>query len=287
MNQTPPATAIAARTIGAILVDSGKLSAADAERILRQQKENKLRFGDAALQLGLLTQQDIAQALAQQYNYPYLIKGEGKVATELIAAYEPFSPQVEALRALRSQLMLRWFVGEPGHKTLAVCSAGRGEGRSYLAANLAIIFSQLGEHTLLIDADLRHPRQHELFKTDNKLGLSSILAGRGGLDAIQRIPDFENLSLLSAGPVPPNPQELLGQATFVQLLETAASRYDVVLIDTPAAADYGDTQMIAARARAAIIVARKHKSSLAATQQLTEHLSQVGTNLVGSVLTEF
>lgn len=287
MNQNPPATAIAARSIGAILVDSGKLGAADAERILRQQKDNNQRFGDAALMLGLVTQQDIAQALAQQYNYPYLIKGEGKVADELIAAYEPFSPQVEALRALRSQLMLRWFVGETGHKTLAVCSAGRGEGRSYLAANLAIIFSQLGEHTLLIDADLRHPHQHELFKTDNKLGLSSILAGRGGLESVQRIPDFENLSLLPAGPVPPNPQELLGQPTFIQVLETSASRYDVVLIDTPAAADYGDTQMIAARARAALVVARKHKSSLAATQQLAERLGQVGTNLVGSVLTEY
>lgn len=278
----------AARTIGAILVDSGKLSAADAERILRQQKENNLRFGDAALLLGLATAQDIAQALAQQFNYPYLTKGEGRVAEEVFAAYEPFSPQVEALRILRSQLMLRWFAGDSGsNRILAVCGAGRGEGRSRLAANLAVIFAQLGERTLLIDADLRHPNQHELFRLGSRHGLSSILAGRGELDAIQAVPDFANLSVLPAGPVPPNPQELLGQSAFVRLLDAAASQFDVVLIDTPAAAAYGDTQMIAARARAALVVARKHASSLAATQELTERLRQVGVNLVGSVLTEF
>lgn len=289
MNQMDhiPALATATRSIGAILVDSGKLSAADAERILRQQKENNLRFGDAALLLGLLTEQDIAVALAQQYNYPYLLRGQGSVAEEVTAAYEPFSPQVEALRILRSQLMLRWFAGDTGQKTLAICSTGRGEGRSRLAANLAVIFAQLGERTLLIDADLRQPRQHALFKADDKLGLSSILAGRCGLEAIRTVPEFPNLGLLPAGPVPPNPQELLAQPAFVELLDAASARYDVVLIDTPAAALYGDTQTIAARARAALIVARRHRSSLAATRQLAEHLGQLGVNLVGSVLTEF
>lgn len=277
----------AARTIGAILVDSGKLSAADAERILRAQKEKGLRFGDAAIALGLLGQQDIDQAFARQYNYPYLLKGEGKVGAELVAAYEPFSPQVEALRALRSQLMLRWFSGEPGQQMLAVCSAGRGEGRSRLAANLAVIFSQLGERTLLIDADLRNPRQHTLFQADNKVGLSTILAGRAGAEAAQRIPDFIDLSLLPAGPVPPNPQELLGQPAFAHLLEAAAAKFDVVLVDTPSAAESADAQMIAARTRAALVVARKHASSLAATQHLAERLAQVGVSLVGAVLNEY
>ena len=277
----------AARTIGAILVDSGKLSAADAERILRAQKEKGLRFGDAAIALGLLGQQDIDQAFARQYNYPYLLKGEGKVGAELVAAYEPFSPQVEALRALRSQLMLRWFSGEPGQQMLAVCSAGRGEGRSRLAANLAVIFSQLGERTLLIDADLRNPRQHTLFQADNKVGLSTILAGRAGAEAAQRIPDFIDLSLLPAGPVPPNPQELLGQSAFAHLLEAAAAKFDVVLVDTPSAAESADAQMIAARTRAALVVARKHASSLAATQHLAERLAQVGVSLVGAVLNEY
>lgn len=277
----------AARTIGAILVDSGKLSPMDAERVLRLQKEEGLRFGDAALQLGLLTQQDIDQAFARQYNYPYLLKGESKVSDELVAAYDPFSPQVEALRALRSQLMLRWFSGEREQKALAICSAGRGEGRSHLAANLAVIFSQLGERTLLVDADMRNPRQHEIFTLDNKAGLSAILSGRGGIESIQRIPDLVDLSVLTAGPLPPNPQELLGQPALAKLIDTAAAKFDVILVDTPPCADYADTQVVAARTKAALVVARKHASSLAATQQLAESLTQTGVHLVGSVLTEF
>lgn len=283
MNQT----VTAARTIGAILVDSGKLQPADAERILHLQKEQGLRFGDAAIKLGLLTQQDLEQAFARQYNYPYLLKDEGTASAELVAAYEPFSPQVEALRALRSQLMLRWFTDEPDHKMLAICSAGHGEGRSHIVANLAVIFSQLGERTLLIDADMRKPRLHELFKADNKAGLSTILAARGGSESIQRIPDFVDLSLLTAGPTPPNPQELLGQPSFTQLLEAAADKFDIILVDTPPAIDYADTQMIAARTKAALIVARKHASSLVASRQVAENLAQVGVSLVGSVLTEF
>lgn len=278
-----------ARTIGAILVDSGKLAPEDAERILAYQKEHDLRFGDAALQLGLLSQQDLDHAFARQYNYPYLLKGESRVSGELVAAYEPFSAEVESLRALRSQLMLRWFSGDtPGQNRLAICSAGRGEGRSHLAANLAVIFSQLGEHTLLIDADLRNPRQHEIFDVDNRSGLSAILAGRAEeAETIQRIPDFVDLSLLTAGPLPPNPQELLAQPGFARLLDDLAARYGVILIDTPAALGAADSQTIAARARGALVVARKQVSGLAATQQMVQHMTQVGVSVVGAVVTEF
>ncbi len=288
MTQNPAVSLLAAApTIGAILVDSGKLSAVDAERVLRQQKESKLRFGAAALRLGLVTEPDIEQALARQYNYRYLIRGESGIAEEVAAAYEPFGQRAEVLRTLRSQLMLRWFAGEGGGKALAICSAGRGEGRSNLAANLAVVFAQLGERTLLIDADLRHPRQHELFRIDDKQGLSTLLAGRGGLDPVQAIPDFANLAVLPAGPVPPNPQELLGQSAFVELLANVSRRFDVILIDTPPAAIYGDTQTVAGCAGAALVLARKHKSSHGATRQLATQMGQLGINLVGSVLTEF
>ena len=96
------------RSIGAMLVDAGKLKVADAERILQFQKQEGLRFGEAGIRLGLLKPEDILFALSRQYDYPYL-QGEGKVSRDVIAAYQPFSPQVEQLRALRSQLMLRVF----------------------------------------------------------------------------------------------------------------------------------------------------------------------------------
>src|SRR5690606_4220829 len=100
------------RSIGQILLDSGKLKPSDAERVLRLQKEKGIRFGDACLQLRLVTQQDIDSALSQQFEYPYVRPGEADLSPELIAAYHPFSEQVEALRALRTQLLLRWFSPE-------------------------------------------------------------------------------------------------------------------------------------------------------------------------------
>ena len=96
------------RLIGAILVDGGRLSAEGVERILHLQHERGLRFGEAGKALRLLSQADIDYALARQFDYPYLLGAEGKLNRHVVAAYDPFGPRVEALRALRNQLMLRW-----------------------------------------------------------------------------------------------------------------------------------------------------------------------------------
>jgi receptor protein-tyrosine kinase len=275
----------AGRSIGAILIDNGRLTPDAAERILKLQKEQGLRFGDAAIQLGLLSEADIQQALSSQYDYPYLMPGDERVSEEVVAAFKPFSPVVEQLRAVRSQLMLRWFDADAGHKTLAVVSAGRAEGRSFTAANLAVVFSQLGERTLLIDADLRNPRQHELFRLPNKLGLSSLLAGRAELAAaVTRIPGLIDLSVLPAGATPPNPQELLARPVFNALMATVAGQYDIVIVDTPAGAETADSQTIAARTRGAVVVARKDVASAPALQAFVSALQHSGVAVVGAVL---
>lgn len=283
MTDTPKAAA--SRAIGAILIDTGRLTPEAAERILKLQKEQGLRFGDAAIQLGLLTEADIQQALSRQYDYPYLMPGDDRVSEEVVAAFKPFSPVVEQLRALRSQLMLRWFDAEAGHKTLAVVSAGRSEGRSFTTANLAVVFSQLGERTLLIDADLRNPRQHQLFHLQNKLGLSSLLAGRAELaEAVVRIPGLIDLSVLPAGATPPNPQELLSRPFFNALIATASGQYDIVIVDTAAGSETADSQAVAARTRGAVVVARKDISLAPQVQALVSSLQHAGVAVVGSVL---
>ncbi|MES1987320.1 MAG: chain length determinant protein tyrosine kinase EpsG, partial [Pseudomonadota bacterium] len=103
-------------SIGKLLLDLGKIKPEDAERILRLQKAENIRFGDAAQKLGLITEADIKQVLSLQFDYPYLQPNQGQFSKELVAAYKPFSKQVEALRALRSQLILRWF--NEGYKSL-------------------------------------------------------------------------------------------------------------------------------------------------------------------------
>jgi receptor protein-tyrosine kinase len=275
------------RSIGAILIDSGKLSINDAEQIMHLQRAENLRFGDAGIKLGLLSEVDIQRALAHQYDYPYLLKGDGAVCESLVAAYSPFCPQVESLRTLRSQLMLRRFTDQPNRKMLSIVSPVRGEGRSYLAANLAVVFSQLGERTLLIDADMRNPSQHELFKLENRRGFSSVLAGRDDLQAVQRVNNFVDLSILTSGATPPNPQELLGRPALTQLLRGLNEAFDVILIDTPPSADFADAHMLAARAGAAVVVARKNHSRLELVRQQTESMAQSGVEVVGTVLSEF
>ena len=274
------------RSIGAILIDAGKLKAEDAERVLRLQREKGIRFGDAAKQLGLITDADIEQALSRQFDYPYLSRGESKVAEEVVAAYNPFAPQVEALRALRSQLVLRWFDSETAHKALAITSPGRHEGRSWLTANLGVVFSQLGERTLVVDADMRSPRQHLLFGVENRAGLSAALSGRGTPDIIQRVPALRDLSVLPAGTVPPNPQELLARTSFGQLLQQLGAEYDVILIDTPAGSQFADGQTVAVRAGGALMVAQRNTSRIGLLRSYADMLQQAGASVVGSVLTD-
>lgn len=274
-------------SIGAILVNSGRLSAEKAEQISRLQMEHDKRFGETAMELGLLTADDIRFALSQQFDSFYLPASDSSLNHKLVAAYEPFSGVVEKLRTLRSQLMLRWFNAETHSNALAVMSPSGSEGRSFIAANLAIVFAQLGERTLLLDADLRKPYQHQLFKLRNGLGLSGVLAARIGTEAIARITSLPGLHVLPAGAIPPNPQELIGRAAFAQLLRSLIRDYDIVIIDTPAATDYEEAQIIAAGAASALMVVRKDHSSAMEVSRLAHSLKQTGTRLVGSVLNEF
>jgi chain length determinant protein tyrosine kinase EpsG len=274
------------RAIGAILVEQGRLNAQDVDEIQRFANLQGVRFGEAAVQLKRITERDIESAIAHQYNYPVLARGgEGGVADDVIAAHQPQSEVVEPLRALRSQLILRWF-NNANRKVLAVTSSERGEGRSWLAANLATMFAQLGERTLLIDADMRHPRQHRLFNIENSVGLSALLTGRAGREIARRIHPQLRLFVLPAGIIPPNPQELLARPVFDVILDHFAAQFSLVIIDTPAVSETADAQILAANAGNAIMLARRNhtrQSKLAAAMQI---LADTGVNVIGSVLNE-
>ena len=274
------------RAIGAILVEQGRLSASEVADIQQYATTNGLRFGDGAIQLRILTQQDIDLALAQQYNYPILARGgENGVREDVVAAYLPQSDMVEPLRVLRSQLTLRW-LSDPDRKVLAIASPGRGEGRSWLAANLAVVFAQMGTRTLLIDADMRHPRQHELFNLNNSVGLSALLTGRAGREIVTRIHPQLRLFVLPAGMLPPNPQELLGRPVFDVVLNLFADQYDIVIIDTPATSEAADAQILASRAGAAIVVARRNHTRRAQLNAAIQNLAQTQVNIIGTVMNE-
>lgn len=275
------------RTIGAVLIKAGRLRVRDAKRILRLQRQKKVLFGEAGIELGVLTRDDIDFALSRQFDFPYLRRGESAVSDEVVTAYATSTPQAEALRTLRSQLMARWYDTAPASKAVAIVSAERKDGRSFIAANLAVVFSQLGQRTLLIDADMRNPCQHLLFGVDNRVGLSAVLSGRAEAECVQRIPSLANLSVLPAGALPPNPQELLARPLFSQLLEHMSALVDVILLDSPAAGETSDAQTIALRAGAALIVARKNAARSWQVQAVSDSVTRVKVTIVGAVLNSY
>jgi len=276
------------RSIGAILIERGRLTAVNAERILREQTASNTRFGDAALKLGLLTEEDIRFALANQFEYPYLEPKDKSVSDELVAAFNPSARIIEQIRALRTQLMLRWFNIDAKRKSIAVVSLDSGDGRSFIAANLAVVFSQLGERTLLIDADMRGSRLHQMFKIPNNVGLSAVLAGRADpREAVVKVNKLLGLSVLPAGAAPPNPQELLSRDSFSTMLNTYKADYDIILIDTPAASECADAQAISSRVGAAFLVACNNRTPSTALEQLADTLRDSNVAIVGAILNDF
>ena len=273
----------ASEPIGALLVSAGRLTQDNVPRILEYQKKAGLMFGEAGIAMGLLDDDDVRHALARQFGHTFLSPDSG-LGAELVAAYEPDCEAVEHLRSLRSQLMLRWFENDARQAALAIVSPGSGEGRSYIAANLAVLFSQLGKRTLLLDADLRRPRQHQIFGLPGRVGLSSVLAGRAGWDAVVEVKSLPDLWVLPAGVVPPNPQELLARPGFARLIQALRSSYEVILIDTPAASGHADAGTIAARAGAALMLACRDATSVPRVAHLAEDLRQFGVTIVGAVL---
>lgn len=271
--------------MGALLVEAGKLTPENAERVLRTHKELGIRYGEAAMRLGLASEDDIRQALARQFGYPYVQPGEAALSPRLLAAYAPFSPQVESLRAIRSQLMLRWFAS--GRRALAVVGADPEDGAAQFAANLAVVLAQLGEQTLLVDANLRTPRQHELFGLKAGQGLSDLLAGRAGLDVIARVAALGELSVLPAGTLPPNPQELLSREAFRSLHALLESRYDIVLYDLAPFGAGADALAASGRAGGVLLVARKDHTCVADVARMTGQLVEAGAEVVGAVVMEF
>ena len=275
------------RHIGAILIDDGKLSSADAEQVLRRQRELGWRFGEAAIELNLITDADLKQALAKQYEFPYLVSGPEGVSRELIAAWDPFHPVAEELRAVRTQLLIRWFNPGAGRRTLAITSPCAREGRSFIAANLAVVFSQLGHRTLLVDADFRAPRQQAIFNISDRFGLSSALSGRSDLSAAAPVAGLTGLAVMPAGPLPPNPLELLSRGSYAALLAKAQAEYDVILIDTPPVTEYSDATAITFRAGDALLISRKDATRLADTERAMRDLSDASARVIGSLMNAY
>jgi len=273
------------RSIGDILRRSKRLSDAQVEDILRYQRERGLRFGEAAVALKLASHGDVLWALSQQFHYPYAPEGRSHENKELVLSADPFSDQAEAFRELRSQLLMGVLAPDEPRRALAVVSPDIGDGKTFVAANMAVAFSQLGGRTLLLDVDMRTPRQHLVFGVERASGLSSVLSGRSEGNVIQQVADLPSLFVLPVGTVPPNPLELVQRPAFGLLVHELLEKFDYVVVDTPAAVHGADARVVAARCGAALAVGRAGKSRMKSMTNLINALSKSAA-MAGVIINE-
>ena len=275
------------RSIGDIIAELRNLTAEQVSKVLHYQQQHGTRFGEAAVTLGFASKDDVLFALSQQFHYPYAPEEQRKLSPDLVALNEPFSLRSESFRALRSQVMMRLFTEGDVRSAVAVISPDSGDGKTYTASNLAVTLAQLGGRTLLVDADMRSPRVHEVFNMANRAGLSGILSGRADKQVIQQVVGIPSLFVLPVGTTPPNPLELVERPAFGLLMRELASKFDHVVVDTPAATYGADSAVIAAKCGSALIVARKDRSHADSLMELVASLHGAPVKLAGVVFNEF
>lgn len=282
-----PAPTFAGRPIGSILAHLGKLREEDIAYILELQEKEQQPFGQTAVKHKFIFDTDVHHALSVQSGYPFVSPDTKYFRKDLRAAYEPFSEHVDSLRSLRSELLNRWL--DNRNKALAIVSPSRNEGRSYLAANLAVVFAHTGYRTLLIDADLRYPSQQDIFKTQNRTGLSNLLTKRfSAANILKQVPVFSSMRLILSGPIPPNPSDLLASSVFSVMLSKLKQQFDVIIVDSPCTV-YPEVLNIAANVDRVLMVMRRHHTLISAARDVTMRLAGAGNSgkVIGSVLSRF
>lgn len=206
-------------------------------------------------------------------------------ARRLITVNTPKSYIAEQFRTLRTNINF----ASPDHKvrTLVISSASPFEGKSTAAANLAIVFAQEGKKVLLIDADMRKPTMHATFKKENHIGLSTVLTRQVTIENAIIPLSIERLYLLTSGPIPPNPAELLASLSLQSIMKKLEDHYDLIIFDSPPILSVTDGQILANKADGVILVVNSGKTQKRKAQKAKEAIIAANGKLLGAVLNNF
>ena len=203
-------------------------------------------------------------------------------SNEIISLINPKSPVTEAYRTLLTNI--EYSSVDKQIQMIAVTSSAPSEGKTTTATNLAVAYSETGKNVLLVDCDLRKPRLHKVFNTSNLIGLTSVLASKSSLnDTVKPVKD--GLSILTSGPIPPNPVELIRSNMMEQLINTLRDLFDVVIFDTPPVGLVTDAAIISSKLDGVVLVVASGKSQIEATLRAKENLQNVNANLLGAFVT--
>lgn len=200
---------------------------------------------------------------------------------QLIVHEQPKSPIAEAYRTLRTNIQYAKVDGEL--KVLLFTSAGPGEGKSTVAANTAVALAQTGNRVILVDCDLRKPVQHHVFRL-NKKGLTNCLVGESPVTELLQETEVANLRVLTSGPIPPNPAELLGSSRMGQALDSLKEAADYVIIDSPPTIAVTDACVLSRRADGVILVLDADSVRPEMAQKAKELLENAQAPILGAIL---
>jgi capsular exopolysaccharide synthesis family protein len=203
---------------------------------------------------------------------------------ELITVSEPRSAISEAYRTLRTNLDFASL--DQDLKTLVVTSAGIGEGKSTTLANLAVVSAQAGRKVILVDADLRRPSLSQIFGLNNETGLTTVMRDESALASMPlQDTGIEGMSVLTSGPLPPNPAELMGSRRMEEIVAALAEQADQVFFDTPPVVAVTDAAVLATKVDGVLLVVSAGKTRREYAQTAVQRLQQINARLVGTVLT--
>jgi len=205
-----------------------------------------------------------------------------RITSKLITNFSPKSPVSEAYRSLRTNILFA-NIDKPV-KTLVVSSSATKEGKSTTVANLAITMAQMGSRILIIDADLRRPTMHSLFKLERQIGLTNALLGTYTLDEVIKPTGVDNLDIITAGEIPPNPSELLSSNALRKALSILSARYDLILIDSPPVIAVTDAAVLSTRTDGVLLVVSSGYVTRREVLRALQLLNNVRANLLGVLL---
>ncbi|WHY80230.1 CpsD/CapB family tyrosine-protein kinase [Neobacillus sp. WH10] len=195
---------------------------------------------------------------------------------------DPKSPISEQYRTIRTNI--HYSTVDKNVRTLMVTSSGPGEGKSTTVANLAVTFAQQGKKVLLVDADMRKPTVHYTFNQTNTFGMTSVLTKQVSLEEAISETSVENLSVLTSGPIPPNPSELLSSKSMEQIFQSSEELFDIILFDTPPLLAVTDAQILANRCDGTVLVVYSGKTEKDQLLKAKELLDSAQSNLLGVVV---
>ncbi|WP_416420256.1 CpsD/CapB family tyrosine-protein kinase [Priestia aryabhattai] len=200
----------------------------------------------------------------------------------LLAHNSPKDPVAEQYRTIRTNIQFSNV--DQDIKTIVLTSSGAEEGKSTTSSNLATVYAQQGLNVLLIDADLRKPTSHYTFRLENHIGLTNVLTRQSTLAQAVQESEIPHLSVLTSGPIPPNPSELLASAQMAELLKEMKKQFDMIIFDTPPILAVADAQILANQVDGTILVVSSGKTEKDAALKSKELLSNAKGKLLGVVL---